>query len=691
MEKRVIYRLLLGLICILSLTFFIHFKEVRVETLELGAQASGYIVAQVDFEFPDKEATLILKQEAVQDIGQIYRIDDKEIKKKRFELERFLIENRDWRAKIPKSTFEEMYNASDVIEDFLIQSRITDARTYQKMKEADISVVYYQIVQSLTTKKAVVLPITFWQHLEYLIVKQYQFNPQVIAYIISFFKQEKWQLEEDFETQRGFRYTVEGSIPEKYTKIKAGRRVIDQGEIVTERHLAMLQSMKNALAENRKLFELETFCASLLFAVLLTVTGALYIKFNHKEIYSSLSKLTLYLTIILLTLIFAKLVEYGIVKSGNRYLDMTRYPLIVPFAAVLIAILLNKNLSLFTTTILTIVLGVTLAVDHSRFLFINLIASMAIILFSKSLRKRKEVFNACGSAWLGCLPVILAFKLSELQLLDESFALDILTTLIFMLITAVLVVALLPILESTFDVMTDITLMEFMDPNNELLRRLSMEAPGTYQHSLVVGSLAESAARAIGANGLFCRVSTLYHDIGKLFNPHYFTENQRGGFDIHQLLTPVESAQVIIAHAVEGEALAKKHKLPKSFVDIIKEHHGTTLVYFFYCKQIEKMGGDLEKVDERQFRYPGPKPHSKESAIIMITDTVEAASRSLDNPSEENITKLVNKIVQDKAESGQFDECQLTFEELGIVKKTIISTLSVTRHLRVKYPEKKPV
>jgi hypothetical protein len=218
-----------------------------------------------------------------------------------------------------------------------------------------------------------------------------------------------------------------------------------------------------------------------------------------------------------------------------------------------------------------------------------------------------------------------------------------------------------------------------------------MEAPGTYQHSLVVGSLAESAARAIGANGLFCRVSTLYHDIGKLFNPHYFTENQRGGFDIHQLLTPVESAQVIIAHAVEGEALAKKHKLPKSFVDIIKEHHGTTLVYFFYCKQIEKMGGDLEKVDERQFRYPGPKPHSKESAIIMITDTVEAASRSLDNPSEENITKLVNKIVQDKAESGQFDECQLTFEELGIVKKTIISTLSVTRHLRVKYPEKKPV
>jgi cyclic-di-AMP phosphodiesterase PgpH len=174
----------------------------------------------------------------------------------------------------------------------------------------------------------------------------------------------------------------------------------------------------------------------------------------------------------------------------------------------------------------------------------------------------------------------------------------------------------------------------------------------------------------------------------KLFNPHYFTENQLGGFNIHQLLTPLESTHVIIAHVPEGEILAKKYHLPQSFIDIIREHHGTTLVYYFYCKQIEQMEGDANRVNEKLFRYPGPKPHTKESALIMIADTVEAASRSLDEVTEEIITDMVNKLVAEKAEDGQFDECQLTFEELGTVKKAIVKALLVTRHLRIKYPSR---
>lgn len=688
-DAKAIYRFFLGFISVVVLSLFIHFKEVRVETLELGFTAKSYVVAQVDFEFADSEATLILQQEAIQDIGSIFLIDDKEIKKRRFEFEKFLIENRDWRNKIAKSTFEEMYKGLDGVEEALTKSRLTDARTYQKMKEANFNIKHYQVVQSLVPKKKILLPVTFWQHLEYEIVKEYGYNPQVISYIVNYFKQDKWLLDEDFDTQRNFRALIESTIPEKFTKIKAGRRVIDQGEVVTERHIAMINAMKKALRDDRNLFEFDTILSSVILATLLTALGAIYLKFNHLKVYESRSLLTLYFVIILLTLLFAKLTELGIVQSGNRYLDMARYPIIVPFAAILIAILIHKNLALFSTTLLTIVLGVTLAVDHGRFLFINLMTAMAIILFSKSLRKRTEVFHACALAWLACIPLLIAFKLSEPLFFEESFVLDITSTFIFMSIIAILVVALLPILESTFGVLTDITLMEFMDPNSELLQKLSMEAPGTYQHSLVVGTLAEAAARAIGANGLFCRVSALYHDVGKLINPQYFTENQRGGFDIHQLLTPQESAQVIISHVLEGVALAKKYGLPKSFIDIILEHHGTTLVYYFYCRQLEKVEGISSKIDERLFRYQGPKPHSKESAIIMIADTVEAASRSLDDPNEENIIKLVDRIVADKAESGQFDECQLTFEELGVVKKTLVKTLSITRHLRVKYPEKK--
>ena len=237
---------------------------------------------------------------------------------------------------------------------------------------------------------------------------------------------------------------------------------------------------------------------------------------------------------------------------------------------------------------------------------------------------------------------------------DTATLFDVFETLGFLALTSILVVGLLPIFESIFHMMTDITLMEYMDPNNELLRRLSVEAPGTYQHCLVVGSIAEAAAQAIDANGLFCRVSTLYHDIGKLSNPHYFTENQMGGFNIHQLLTPLESTQVIIAHVTDGEALARKHGLPESFIDIIREHHGTTLVYYFYCKQIEQMGGDASNIDESQFRYPGPKPQSKESAIIMMADIVEAASRSLENVNEESLTELVNRLIGEKLSDGQF-------------------------------------
>lgn len=158
---------------------------------------------------------------------------------------------------------------------------------------------------------------------------------------------------------------------------------------------------------------------------------------------------------------------------------------------------------------------------------------------------------------------------------------------------------------------------------------------------------------------------------------------------MHQLLTPLESTQVIIAHVPEGEALARKYRLPQSFIDIIKEHHGTTLVYYFYCKQIELMGGDASLVDEKKFRYPGPKPHSKESAIIMIADIVDAASRSMDEMNEETFTALVDKLVSQKADDGQFDECRLTFEELGIVKRVMIHTLLVTSHSRVKYPSRR--
>jgi len=304
------------------------------------------------------------------------------------------------------------------------------------------------------------------------------------------------------------------------------------------------------------------------------------------------------------------------------------------------------------------------------------------------MRKRTEAFGVCAKCMLGVLLILFSVNFMKNRLFHVVIIEDSISALIYLSIIAIMVVALLPILEALFDVLTDITLMEYMDPNNELLKRIALETPGTYQHSLFLGNLSEAAAQKINANALFCRVAAMYHDIGKLSNPDYYIENQ-DDINIHQLLTPVESAQMIICHLKDGEDLAKKYRLPKKISDVIAQHHGTTVVNYFYRKELQHHPKGEIDVDENLFRYPGPKPQSKEAAIIMIADAAEAASRSMEGSCKDSFTKLVDKIVKEKADDRQFDDCLLTFKELEIIKKSFVNTLMLTRHIRIKYPEKK--
>ena len=686
-EDNLAQRFLIGFVMILSLAFFLHFREIRMEILEPGMVAKNYVVAQIDFEFLDEDSTLVLRQEALKDIGPIYQVEEKEIKERRYQFDQFLIHHKSWREQVQESTFDEMGVIGDALEDILYSARFTDQRTFKKMKELNVKVEdFYPLLSSKVF--STILPEEFWESAGQQLENQ-SYPAKSVGFTIHFFQKFQWSLDNDLIFQKKLKEVVEQSVPEKVKKVRSGSRIIDQGEKVTAKQIAMMQAMKQAMAENRKLLQPLTILGSLLFSLFIVILGAYYFKFNHKDILNSVNKLALYVFIVIVTLMFAKVSEWILLKNNSVLLEFVRYPLFVPLASILVTVLLGSEIALFTACFLSVLLGISLAVDTNRFLIINLILGVVAIIFTRGLRKRKEVFTVCMKVWICGIPVIFSYNFLKNNFWNVALFADCVSTLCFMVIISILVIGLLPILESLFHVMTDITLMEFMDPNNELLRRLSVEAPGTYQHSLVVGTISEAAAQAIGANGLFCRVSTQYHDIGKLFNPHYFTENQMGGFNIHQLLTPIESSQVIIAHVVEGEMLAKKHKLPQSFIDIIREHHGTTLVYYFYCKQVEQAGGDVNAVDEKLFRYPGPKPRTKESAIIMIADSIEAASRSLEDVNEDTLTQMVDRIVADKNEEGQFNECQLTFEELGLVKKAIVRTLSVTRHLRVKYPDRK--
>jgi putative nucleotidyltransferase with HDIG domain len=682
-------RLILALGFLIILTCFLQFREVRLEVVEIGTSAPRYVIAQTDFSFWDEEATQTLKQEAVRDIGAIYKVNEDEVQNFRRSFENSLIERQQWREVLPGSTFEEVYTLLDKIEEELSEARFTDRRSLNKMKMLKIPTSHFILFQlPLSQTQPLILPQSLWSEIQQNLATQKQFQSETADYLLDAFSQHPWLVERDFPLERDVRIEVQSEIPDRYTHVYAGSQIIKKGEKIAARHIAMVQAMKNALNEARNLWSPWTLLGSALVALCLTVVALLYLYYFHRELMRSMQKMVLLVTIIVMSFILAKCTEFLLLNESKNLIEMARFPLLIPFAALLICVLIGAEIAIVTSLFLLLIFAVTLAVDTVPFLLTNFFAAVVTILFARKLHKRKEVFAVCGKVWVSVVPLIIGLNLIDNSLKNFNFATDLLSSFIFLVVTAILVVGLLPILESIFHVMTDMTLMEYMDPDHELLRRLSLEAPGTYQHCLVVGNIAEAAARAIGANGLFCRVSTLYHDIGKLFNPHYFTENQLGGFNIHLLLTPAESTHVIIAHVPEGELLARKYHLPQSFVDIIREHHGTTMVYYFYCKQVEQMGGDATKVNEKAFRYPGPKPRSKESAIIMIADTVEAASRSMEEVTEEGMEEMIDKLVAEKAEDGQFDECQLTFEELGRVKRSLVKALIVTRHLRIKYPDR---
>jgi cyclic-di-AMP phosphodiesterase PgpH len=677
-------RLFIAIICVVALALFFHFRQARIEMLEINSKAPQFVVSQVDFEFPDEESTIILRQEALRDVGNIYKIDEREIRQARFQFEDFLVQSRS--QKVPELSFEELYKAGDAFEDVMIQTRFVSEETFRRLREENIPTTYYQVFD-IDASDTIKLPERVWDRMLALTEKLDRFNPKAFSYVVSFFEEKSWSLEEDIQAKTALMDFIAQSVPEKFTRIKAGTKIIDQGERVTARHLAMLNSMKEALNQSRKLKEPLPIISSILFALTFVALSGFYFAMNQPELYYSSQKLALLATIVILTLLFAKITELFILKQSG-IMEAINFPLITPFATLLICILLYSRTALFISCFLAILLAITLAVDHSKFLIVNLVTSLVVIICTKSLRKRKEVFIVSVKSYVSIVPVIFAFHFAANKLWSTTLGADLISAAFFMTLSAVLVVGLLPLMETTFKVMTDMTLMEFMNPNNELLRRMTLEVPGTYQHSLILGNITEAMAQSINANSLFCKVATLYHDIGKLNNPQFFTENQQRGVNIHQLLTPVESAEVIISHVTDGEMLARKYRLPQSFIDVIREHHGTTLVYYFYHKELELKGGDPSQVDESKFRYPGPKPKTKESAIIMIADTIEAASRSLDDTSEAQITAFIDKLVKERVDGGQLDECILTFEELGKIKKALVKTMLHSHHIRVKYPER---
>ncbi len=693
-EDNLGFKLFIGLICVIFFTLFFHFRQIRLEIMEIPPTEKGLLLAQVDFEFPEEQATIVMREQALEGIGQVFSISEKQLREEFFAFETSLNTDQQWKDKYPFATYEEIYETAGALQDILQQMRFACAKTIARMRELHFPVYNFLVFSPPIGATEFFIKQDYWTERAKFSFKEalskklgHDVNPQTLNFVLSSFLKCRWDLINDKYIEQNYRKAIVKDVPSEFTKVRIGSRITAKGEAFSQRQTIFYLATKSVLRQLRDISAPLAILGNFLLSLLLVALTVFYFRLDQAEVLKSCRKLGLLAAVVILTATLGKVVEYVQLQNRAYLVEVLRYPLLVPFAAMLLSILLNSRIALYCSAFLSVILGSVLAFEHSRFIIANLFVSVAIIIFTATLRKRKEIFNVCGKAFFVSVPLILSFSYITDVFLSDYVLTDIGASFLFCFLTAIMVVGLLPALETIFNVMTDMTLMEYMDPGSELVKRLALETPGTYQHSLAVGNLTEAAAQAIGANELFCKVATLFHDIGKLKTPHYFTENQQPGVNIHQLLSPSESAQVIISHVKEGEMVARKYRLPQSIIQIIKEHHGTTPVYYFYSKEIEQNGGDPEKVDVKLFRYPGPKPHSKESAIIMIADTIEAASRSLEEVDEMILTEMVDRLVGDKAEDGQFDECSLSFEELGIVKKSIVSTLLLTRHLRIKYPK----
>lgn len=458
--------------------------------------------------------------------------------------------------------------------------------------------------------------------------------------------------------------------------LQKGERIIGKGEIVDDEKYRTLSSFS---AEYEKMHSLLSDYGMILLGRIILMSLALavfalfMITFRH-DIFLQNRNLVLLLSLIVMMTSITALV----IKRDVTYLNA------VPLALVPIIVrtFYDTRLALFVHIITIVILGF-LVPNSFEFLFLQLITGIITIISVVNLQKRSQFFFTSLMIFFSYSTIYIGINLMQEGSLKEIDTYNFFLFAVSALLT-LFSYPLIFIFEKLFGLVTDVSLLEYSDTNSKLLREMAMIAPGSFQHSLVVASIAEDAARAVTANPLLARAGALYHDIGKMEMPLYFIENYIGDINPHAELSTEESAQLITSHVINGVEMAKKYNLPEKLIDFIRTHHGTRLTQFFYNKFISEHPDD--DIDENLFRYRGPVPFSKETSIVMMADSVEAASRVMKAPTEEKIDSLVERIINDQMANKQFDNSELTIKDITTIKKIIKKKLLSIYHIRIEYP-----
>lgn len=502
-----------------------------------------------------------------------------------------------------------------------------------------------------------------------------------------------------------------GLLKPELLLFEEGDTLIEPGAMVTPSDIERIAKYRSVEVERRgnSLVFNKLFIERLTLTAILIIVAFVYIKEGLSEVHKRNRAIAITAVSILLNLLIIRIImEIGESAFADTRPSLSMLPYVAPYALapILVAVLVGGAPAVLSALIVSVIFGI-IQNNSVEFILIAFLSGVIGGYISNNIRKRSKLVRA------GLIAGITAGLAGAAIGLLSGFSLSLIgqqtiVALMIGLLTGVLAVGILPIFEQLFKITTEITLLELTDFNHPLLRRMQIEAPGTYHHSLMVANLSENAAAAIGASPLLCRVCCLFHDIGKLVKPEYFTENQRDRSNPHDEKNPSMSALVIKAHVKEGVEMARKEKLPRVITDVIRQHHGTTLIQYFYHQAQEKQKQSnthlsqaekvtdkkdreesAKKVDESTYRYDGPKPEFKESAIIFFADSVEAASRSLKKISQHNVEELIDQIFKNRIEDGQLDKCPLTFHELNLIRKSFIYTVLNMQHARIEYPKSK--
>ncbi|MEZ6055794.1 MAG: HDIG domain-containing protein [Planctomycetaceae bacterium] len=471
-----------------------------------------------------------------------------------------------------------------------------------------------------------------------------------------------------------------------YEAFSRGDVLVEPGEMIDRTHLDLLRDEYDAMDEQIGIMaRLSRMGVVFLMILVLTILKAWYVVRNEPRFVRSLGRLGIYLAAILIAVALGRLLSFW-----------TRAEIIPVLVTVMVfAIAYDQVLAILTAFTLSLIITLSTTTHFDQFVVLMGTAATAVIPLNR-VASRSSLIKVGFYAGLTYFLTSCGVGIVQNQTLSEVFSNHILLAHAawgagWCLAVGYFVAGSLPIIESTFGVVTDISLLEMSDPSHPLLQELVQRAPGTYNHSIAVASIAETAAESIGANGLLVRVGAYFHDIGKMLKPQYFIENIAAGAESrHEHLAPAMSTLIIIGHVKDGVDLAERHRLPQALIDFIEQHHGTTLVEYFYrvaTQQANSDPGHEHDAEESAFRYPGPKPQSREAGVLMLSDAVESASRTLSDPTPKRIESLVHGITMKRLLDGQFDECSLKLSEIRTVEQTLVKSLIAIYHTRIRYPD----